>query len=516
MAGKPKQMSQIKQLLQLHQEGTGKKRIANLLGISKNTVKSYLSKLDEKKLNIPELLKLEDPELEAVFFSGNPSYKEERYEYLKNKLPYYSNELTKVGVTRQLLWEEYKDSVAEPYGKTQFYHHLSQYLKSSNPTMVLHHKAGDKLYVDFAGTPLSYVDKSTGEIIECQVFVACLPYSDYSFAMAVRSQKVEDFIFALACCLKDFGGVPKTIVTDNLKSAVIKTHRYEPTINRALDDFCNHYLTTNTPTRSYKPQDKALVENQVKMTYNRVYAKLRNQMFFDLGSLNKAISEKIKAHNQTRMQQKDYCRQEKFIAEEKHMLKPLPVREFEVKYYNDLKVAKNNHILLSCDKRYYSVPYNYIGERVKVIFTRSYVSIYHKGKQVARHIRSYDKNPYTTNKEHLCSQHQHYIDRSPEYYIYEASKKSETFKLLVEIMFNQDKYPEQLYKTCDGLLSLERKTDKPSFEKACNIAIKYNSYSYRFIKNILQNNTVSSYFEDEDTESYVINNPDVRGADYYN
>jgi len=144
------------------------------------------------------------------------------------------------------------------------------------------------------------------------VFVACLPYSDYCFALAVPSQKLEDFIYALGCCLKDLGGVPQTLVPDNLKSAVIKANPYEPELNRALEDFANHYGTSVTPARPRKPQDKGLVENQVKLIYSRVYAKLRKLTFFDLPSLNKAIAQKVREHNQTRMQQKDYCREEKF------------------------------------------------------------------------------------------------------------------------------------------------------------------------------------------------------------
>ena len=155
--------------------------------------------------------------------------------------------------------------------------------------MTLEHHPGDKLYIDFAGKLLSYIDKETGEEISVQVFVACLPYSDYAFAMAVPSQKTDDFIHALQCCLKDLGGVPQTLVPDNLKAAVVKASRYEPTINKVLEDFANHYTTTVTPARVRKPQDKALVENQVKLIYSRVYAKIRHQQFFDITSLNKAI-----------------------------------------------------------------------------------------------------------------------------------------------------------------------------------------------------------------------------------
>jgi len=318
MAGKPKTMSQIKQLIQLQQQGKSIKFIARSLGISKNTVKAYLTKVETSKLDIKALLELEDPILENEFHAGNPAYKDLRYEQFIENLDYYALELKRPGVTKLLLWEEYRATHTQGYGRTQFFFHLDQQLIARRPSMVLQHKAGEKLFVDFAGKKLSYTIKETGEIIYCQVFVACMPYSDYSFAIAVPSQCVEDFIYALGCCLTHLGGVPQVLVPDNLKSAIIKANSYEPDVNRALDDFANHYKTTVIPTRSRKPKDKALVENQVKLIYTRVYAKLRNELFFDITSLNKAIAQKINDHNQTRMQQKPYCRQERFLADEKH------------------------------------------------------------------------------------------------------------------------------------------------------------------------------------------------------
>lgn len=510
MAGKPKRMGQIKQLLRLHGQGHGKKAIARELGMSKNTVKAYLQKIETGEFCIDSLLSLDEPVLEAKLFAGNPSYKQDRYDGIKDELAYYSKELAKVGVTRRVLWDEYRQNNPDGYRYTQFCHHLGQYMKNKSPSMVLQHHAGEKLFIDFAGNKLSYIDRETGEMIECQVFVACLPHSDYSFAMAVRSQNTGDFIYALSCCLHELGGVPQTLVPDNLKSAIIKANRYEPDINQAMEDFANHYGTTVTPTRARKPRDKALVENQVKLVYSRVYARLRNQQFFDLPSLNKAISEKIREHNQTRMQQKEYCREEKFLSDEKPTLSPLPATCFEIKYYKLLKVAKNNHIYLSCDKHFYSVPYEHTGSEAKVIYTRSMVRIYVKGEQVAVHPRNYKPGGYSTDKEHLCSQHRHYLDRSPEYYKNKALAKSNVFFQVIEKLFGQDKYPEQLYRTCDGLLGLQRKTGTAQFDKACNMALEYGNYSYGFIQNIIKNKMTDAIITQNEKPLPAHSN--VRGA----
>jgi len=513
MAGKPKRMSQIKQLLRLHKEDYKVKEIARNLSMSKNTVKTYLKKYESSKFNIETLLSMDDPVLEKVFHPGNPAYKDKRFDELKSNLDYYEKELKRKGVTKKLLWEEYRQKNPRGYSLSQFSFHLQQHLLNKKSSLVLHHEPGEKLYVDFAGKKLSYIDKSTGEVIECQVFVACLPYSDYGFCMAVRSQKIPDFLHALSQCLKSLGGVPKIVVPDNLKSAVIKASNYEPDINVAMEDFGNHYDMGVVPARAAKPQDKALVENQVKLIYTRVYAKLRDRQFFSLHELNEAIKEKVKAHNQTRMQQKNYCREECFLSEEKPLLRPLPKMDFEIKYYKTYKVAKNNHIYLGQDKHYYSVPYTYIGQKAKVIYTRSLVRIYVGGKQVASYPRDYGQGKYTTVKEHLCSAHQHYMDRSPDYYKNRALKIDTDFHQLIEKIFEQPKYPEQLYKSCDGIFSIQRKTDREVFKKACIKCLNYGNYTYGFMLNIIKNNMLES--EHPVTTKQLPAHKNCRGKEYY-
>lgn len=488
MAGKTKPMNQIKQALLLHQQGNGKKAIARSLNLSKNTVRSYLNKIALAGWKINDLLALEDPVLERMFHAGNPAYSEDRFQYLKDKLDYYAEQFTKPHVTKELLWKEYRQEQPDGYGHSQFHYHLLQHLRAKNPSMVLEHKPADKLFIDFAGKTISYIDPGTGEIIPCQLFVACLPYSGYSFILAVRSQSLENFLYALSQCLVFLGGVPAVLVPDNLKSAIIKANRYEPDVNRALEDFANHYGTVVIPTRVSKPQDKALVENRVHLTYTHVYARLRNQQFFSLVDLNAALHEKNLQLNQTRMQQKPYSREEKFLADEKSLLKPLPQEPFQLKHYRIYKVAQNNHIYLTEDRHYYSVPFTYIGQKVKVIYTRSLVHIYCGGKAVAMHARNFTRGTYTTVREHLCSHHRHYLDRSPQYYLDKAGSVSDKLFELFTLLFKQDRHPEQLYRTCDGLLSISKKISREQFEQACAMSIEYQNYSYKFILNIIQNN----------------------------
>src|SRR5690625_3455030 len=512
MAGKTKPMNQIKQLLQLYKQGESKKSMARILGISRNTVKAYLNKLSALDADIDILLTMEDSELEKQFHAGNPSYKKDRYFHLKNRLDYYIKELQKVGVNRQLLWEEYKADYPDGYGRSQFFHHLAQHKKAQKPTMHLEHHPGEKLFVDFAGKKLSFTDPKTGEVIECPVFVACLPYSDYGFAIAVRDQSLEEFIFALTECLSFFGGVPQILVPDNLKSAVTKADRYEPDINTALNDFVNHYGMTVIPTRTASPKDKALVENQVKLVYSRVYAKIRNLIFFSRSDLNSTIKEKMLDHNQTRMQNKPWCREERFLAHEKSFLKPLPDEPFEIKYYKTYKVQQNNHILLGQDHHFYSVPYTNIGKKAQVVYTRSMVRIYIDRECVAVHPRNRTKWSYSTVLDHLCSTHRHYLSRSPGYYLRRARGCSDELYRFTQLLFDQKKPPEQLYKTCDGVLSLFKKTNKEDFKRACELAITHQKYSYKFIQNLIKNKPAE---QEEASLKDLPQHENIRGKEYY-
>ena len=512
MSGKVTKMSTIKQLLRLHESGVSNRQIAKDLRLNRGTVNDYVRKFTTGKMETEELLSLEDPVLEGKFIAGTAAYTDKRFEDFKELLPYFEKELVRKHVTRYLLWQEYLTRHPFGYRYTQFCYHLTQQLVARKPSAVLTHDSGEKLFVDFAGDKLEYIDRETGEIISAHVFVGCLPYSDYTFAMAVKQQTTEDFLYALSCCLKHLGGSPKILVPDNLKAAVIKADRHEPELNRLMEDFANHYGFVVIPARAARPRDKAKVENEVRIIYSRVYAKLRNHRFFSLEELNRALSEKTMEHNQTRMQRTDYSRREKFLADEKHLLRALPKTDFEVKYYTELRVGGNNCIYLGRDKHYYSVPYIYIGEKVQVIYTRTLVKIFCKNQQIATHQRVTGFG-YTTVCDHLCSAHRHYSERNPKYYIETAGKKSTALAEVITALFDSPKPPEVFYKTCDGLLSLCRKTDPVRFEKACRIAVENSVFSYRFIKSLIEGKSL--LMEPEEYKPLPSPKNNIRGKQYY-
>jgi transposase len=516
MAGKIMRMSTIKQLLSLHCNGYGIKYISRHLTMSRNTVRSYLNKFKTLQCSVDELLKLDDPVLEARFHSGSPAYSDIRHEELMSQIAYIMGELKKPGVTRQLLWEEYKVGRELHYCYSQFCYHLDQHAASRHPTMVLHHDPADKLMIDFSGKKMQYIDRQTGEEISCQLYIATLPYSGYVYVEACRSQDICDFIACTSHCLHALGGAPKALVTDNLKSAVTKVDKYEPEVNVTFEHLANHYGSVVFPTRAYKPRDKGAVENMVKIVYTQVKARLRNVPFFSITELNEGIKGQVFLLNQRRMQTKGYTRQEQFNAAEKPLLKPLPDLPFEIQYTKKYKVAQNNHICLSIDKHYYSVPHTYIGKEVKVIYTRTTVRIYHRGVLICAHVRNPAQGKYTTVEDHLCSAHRAYNQRSPEYYIQKASKISDSAHQLFELLFDQPgRYPEQLYKTCDGLIRLAKTySNGDEFDNACKIGIDEGIYNYSFIKRLLDNKMTSTQ-PSTVTDLPLPKHTNIRGKEYY-
>ena len=526
MAGKCKEMSKIKQVLRLHKDGMSNRRIGRELGLYKDTVNKYVKMAEADPLGLDKLLEMDDPVLEWHLTGGNPAYSDERFQRLQTRLPNISEEMAnkdKTHVTLYLLWQEYKREDPDGYEYTQFCFHYNQFVGAQKPTFVLKSNwtGGNYIFVDFAGDTKSYIDKDTGEVVECQIFIATLPASDYGFIKAVPSQKLDDFISCMEECFRYLGGAPKIIVTDNLKSAIIKADRYAPDVNKVMEDFANHYRCVVIPTRSAAPTDKALVESQVRRSYQHIYAPLRHQEFFSLKELNDALQGMMLLHNQRRMQRLPFTREERFISIDKPNLMPLNEQPFEIRYRKELKVQENSHIYLTEEGVFYSVPYKLIGQRVKVEYTKTSVSIYFGGERVAHHLRSNIRGKYVTVDEHMPSYYKDYVNLSPEKYITRATALSTQLGTVITKLFasNTSAPPETFYKSCDGLIHLQKVTDAELFERACGIAIEFNICRYNFIKNLISSKCSGYRTVDEDDEPSLFFPPDdhenIRGKQYY-
>ena len=376
------------------------------------------------------------------------------------------------------------------------------------------HKAGDKLFVDFAGEKLQVVNKNTGEITEVEVFVGVLGCSQRTYAEACYTQQKEEFITACENAMHYLGGVPQAIVSDNLRSAVTKSDRYEPTLNETFEDFGDHYQTNMLPARAYRPQDKSLVEGAVKILYTRIYAQMEEGAFTSLQQLNEAIWMHLDQHNDTKMKGRPYSRNQKFIELEKHTLQPLPLMRYEFKRRAIVTVMKNGHVCLNEDKHYYSVPFKYIGKKVKIFYSRTTVEIFYLLDRIAIHQRIRSPYNYTTLNDHMASTHRFVAEWSAEKFISWAESIDPDVKLLIEKVLDKKQHPEQAYKSCIGILHMVGKVGKQRLINACKRALEYGYYNYKTVQSILDKG-LDQYNEEEKDQNEMPLHDNIRGKEYY-
>ena len=508
MAQKPIEIMNLKQIIQLKIQGTSNRQISEILDIHRNTINKYTRLINASDLPLTELLELDNKSL-LELFPTTDTISDHRYEELSGYFPHFIKELSKVGCTKERLWKQYISKHTNGYGSSQFNLHLNHWLKHKKVSGKLNHGYGEKLFVDYTGKKLQVADKTTGEIIDVEVFVAILPASHYIYAEATLTQQKQDFISSINNTLFFFGGIPRVIVPDNLKSAVTKSSKYEPVINKTFKDQGRHYGFAINPTRSYKPQDKALVEGAVKLVYQRIFYELSNQIFFSIKDLNKAILEKVKAFNLHHMKTYDTSRFKLFNEYEKSKLQSLPNQKYELKEYRIATVQKMGYIYLSVDKNYYSAPYRYIGKKVEVQYNTENIEIYFNNQRIASHLRNYRKGYYTTNKDHLASSHSFYSGWKPEYFLQQANDIGEDVYQFVSKMMAQAEYPEIAYKSALGIIHLKSNYEKSRINKACKIGLENKLIRYRNIKNILDNN--ADLTMDNITKSSVPIHNNIRG-----
>ncbi len=507
-------MAKLRQILRLYSQGKSKLQIASHTNVSRNTVKKYIKEFEQSALNFEQIDTLCDKDLEVLFAKLEDNPIDKKLQTLFNHFPIVDKELKKKGVTRQLLWVDYKQQNPTGVGRSQFNHYYALWKNQVNPTMRMEHKAGDKMYVDFAGDRLSIVDKQSGEVQQVEVFVAILGASQLTYVEAVPTQQKEDFITACENALHYYGGVPAAIVPDNLKSAVTKSSKYEPVINEAFADFAEHYGTTILPARAYKPRDKALVENAVRLVYTRIYAKIRSTAYFTLEELNAAIRIALEEHNNAPLKGRNYSRRQQYEEVERMALQPLPPLRYEIKKQLYATVMKNGHVSLSVDKHYYSVPYTFIGKKVKLMYTSHIVKVFYNYECIAEHKRIKSSYTYSTQKEHMASTHRFVSEWNAERFLNWATTIHEDVRLYIFNIIDKKQHPEQAYKSCLGILSSTKKVGNDRLIKACQRALGYGVYSYRIIQNILEKN-LDTQPEDESLQIKMPLHDNIRGEDYY-
>lgn len=513
MANQCINMSKLRQIIKLYCQRDGTRKISEATGVSRNTVKKYIRQFRFLKTTWKELSELSDKEIEDLFHEEPLIKPSERLEKLFGYFPYAEKRLKQRGMTLQLLWIAYAEKNPGGYQSSAFYNHFKQWKRRSHPSMHMIHKAGDKMFVDYTGEKLQITDITTGEITSVEVFVAILGASQFTYVQAVESQDMEDFIMCCENALHFFGGAPSAIVPDNLKSAVTKSSRYEPQLNENFEAFADHYGMSVLPARTYKPKDKALVEGAVKITYNRIYTRLHDKVFSSVKLLNESIWELLNKHNEINFQGRSYSRKVQFDEMEKLALQALPDARFEMRKQVMVTVMKNGHVCLHSDKHYYSVPYSYIGKKIKLLYSKSKIEIYYKYAMIATHQRIKSPHNYTTDPAHMASHHLYLTDWNPDRFLSDAHQIHKDVGFYIEQVLLRKPHPEQAYKSCQGILSFAKRLGKERLIQACRRAHEYGQYHYKIIESILQRNLDQCDIEDDPIHMPAHEN--IRGENYY-
>ena len=507
----------LKQIISLHLDGFSNRKIGATLGISRNTVNTYMRFFNASEYCLKDLMAFENEALQGLFPS-HTTIDNRRYEELMLSFKGVNKARNHPGFTFLYHYQQYVQIANDPYSYTQFMEHYHRKYAKVKGSMKLEHDPGREMFIDFAGKKLHIVDRDTGELIPVEVFVAILPNSQYTYVEACKSQKREDLITCCTNALNFYGGVPRAIVSDNLKSAVTRASRYEADINRSFKDFARHYNCVINPARGYSPQDKALVENAVHLAYQRIYYPLRNMTFFSLEELNREIRRLLESYNNLLFKRKQASRRELFQSVEREYLKPLPGQAYELKDYRRAKVQKMGYVYFSPDKSYYSVPYRYIGKETTIHYTKSLVEVYYYHQRIALHRRNPAKGRYITNEEHLSSTHKYYSDWSPEFFKKKAALHGRHVLGCVEVILSGGDYPEIGYKRAMGVIQLHKAYGSERLDNACKRALAADAASYMRIKNILKNNLDKSSLFYRDLEQDITHIPhhrNIRGGSAY-
>lgn len=503
-------MRKIKEILRLKSLGLSNREISRSINVARSTVSDYLSSAKVAGISWPLDKNVDDSALKEMLF-GSKEVKASGK--AKPDYEYIHKELKKKGVTLRLLWEEYLISNPNSYRYTQFCHHYRNWAGHLKLSLRQVYKAGEKMFVDYAGVTMPIVNSDTGEITQAQIFVSVLGASDYIFCEASQSQDLSCFLTSHVRAFNFYGGATKVIIPDNLKSAVSKPCCYEPDINPAYNELAIHYGTSVIPARVARPKDKAKVEQAVQMVERWVLAPLRKCTFFSITELNKAIREGLIQLNNRPFSKMEGSRRQLFAEIEKDSLMRLPQNPYEFASWKCAKVNIDYHIeVKSC---YYSVPNKLVKRKVDVRFTKTVVEIFYNSSRVALHPRLFKKGSFSTIKEHMPKSHQRYMEWSPSKMISWAKRVGPNCAGLVEAILESRVHPEQGFRSCLGVIRLSKSYPKERVEAASKRALEVGALSSKSVKSILEKNLDLNPLAQEDSVLPLIKHGNIRGANYY-
>jgi transposase len=509
MPGERLSMRKIRELLRLRwEQHLPQRAIGQSLRLSQGSVSDYLNRARHAGLSWPLPDTVDDARLEALLFPPPPDVPRDQ-----RPVPDWAvvhRDLRRPNVTLALLWDEYRTATTDGFGYSWFCDLYREWAGRLKPTLRQFHAAGERVFVDFTGHGMEVIDGATGEIRRAEVFVAVLGASSYTFAEAICTQSLPDWIAAHVNMLAFIDGVPRQIVSDNLKAGITKACFYEPTVNRTYADMASHYGTAVIPARPYKPRDKAKVEVGVQVVQRWILARLRNRRFFSLAELNQAIRELVDQLNDRPMRGWGTTRRALYEQLDRPALRPLPPTPYEYATWKRCRVNLDYHVEI--EKHFYSVPYRLLRQEVEARITAKTVEIFHRGKLVATHLRSLRQHRPTTLAEHMPSSHQRYRDWTHERILREAATIGDDAAALVEIILRSRPHPEQGFRSCIGILGLAKRYDAERLDAACARALALGTRSYSSVAAILKNVPNS---KPADPEQPSLFHENIRGSGYY-
>jgi transposase len=505
-------MRKIKEVLRLKwANDLSDRKIAQSCNISRPAVANYVERAEQAGLSWPLPDTLTDAELEHLLFPT--LHKSSASDRVPPDLLKVHQELQKKNVTLFLLWQEYREQQPKGYQYSWFCDQYRNWLGTRDLSMRQTHRAGEKLFVDYAGQTLPVIDPRTGEIRSAQIFVAVLGASNYTYAEATWSQSLPDWIGSHQRSFSFFGGLPELVVPDNLLSGVTKAHRYEPDLNPTYLEMATHYGVAIVPARVRKPKDKAKAEVGVQIVERWILAALRNHTFFSLTELNQTIQQLVVKLNQRPFKKLPGSRSELFQSLDKPALKALPLIPYVYAEWKLVRVHIDYHV--DIEGHYYSVPYRLVKQQLDARITVNTIEVFNKGERVASHLRSWLKGHHTTLDAHRPEAHRHYGDWSPERFISWAGKIGSATGQVITVILHERRHPEQGYRSCLGILRLAKAYSDARLEAACTRALLLGICRYKSIESILKHGLDSKPVVVEEDSALPQQHENVRGSAYY-
>ena len=505
-------MRKIKEVLRLCLgEGLSARQASHALGVPRVTINRYLTHATVAGVGWAAAEAMDDAELERKLFRP-PGFVEMGPPRPLPDFAELHKELRRKGMTLQLAWMEYRERHRDGYQYSQFCEHYRRWQKGIDVVMRQEHRAGDKVFVDFAGVTLPIHDPRTGEITQAQLFVAVLGASNYTYAEACLSQEMPHWIAAHVHAFESFGAVPAACVCDNLKAGVIHPHRYEPDINRSYLELARHYRCVILPARRGKPRDKAKVEAGVLLAERWILAALRNRKFFSLAEANAAIRELLVRLNERDFQKLPGSRRSTFLEIDLPAMRQLPAQPYEYGEWRTSGVNIDYHI--DVDHHFYSVPYQLARQRVDVRISATVIEVFKGGRRVASHVRS-RKRGFTTVDAHMPESHQRHREWTPSRIVGWASRTGPATADLVDTIMRSRPHPEQGFRSCLGIMRLGQRYGDDRLEAASERAVAIQAHSYKSIESILRAGLDRQPLTPRTTTTTTPEHDNVRGPAYY-